>query len=198
MLLEKRTSTGFCLLRKQRPRRFCRLSISKMVVNAFGRMLTAKKFTVRTELQRVVRSDGLPIANLGDGTSSLGSAAGSVWARTPRTTSVALLSSESCESASFFLSLSLCVSLCLSIVLLLCTLVCRVLSVRVRKSVVEISGASSRTGGLSLVTQVWATDVPIDLRDWHLLGCQVQAGGDVYINGCRKAYPFSPGSTAIT
>ena len=24
--------------------------------------------------------------------------------------------------------------------------------------------------------------VPVDRRDWHLLGCQVEAGGDVYIN----------------
>ena len=24
--------------------------------------------------------------------------------------------------------------------------------------------------------------VPVDTRDWHLLGCQVEAGGDVYIN----------------
>ena len=100
-------------------------------------MLTAKKFTVRTERQRVVRSDGLPIANLGDGTSSLGSAAGSVWARTPRTTSVALLSSESCESASFFLSFF--VSLCLSLSLYCTPSVCAGLSSAVSEGE-EVSG----------------------------------------------------------
>ena len=27
--------------------------------------------------------------------------------------------------------------------------------------------------------------VPVDRRDWHLLGCQVEAGGDVFINAVR-------------
>ena len=30
-----------------------------------------------------------------------------------------------------------------------------------------------------------ATAVPVDRRDWHLLGCQVGAGGDVFINTVR-------------
>ena len=46
----------------------------------------------------------------------------------------------------------------------------------------EMREVGERTFSLTADVAEAHQQVPIDPRDWHLLGCQVEAGGDVYIN----------------